>query len=587
MSSTAVRFVTGRSPSLRPSRGFHTAPGGKPWDVVVVGGGHNGLVAAAYLAKSGRSVLVLERRHKVGGAAITEEIVSGYKFSRASYLKSLFRLDIEKDLELHRHGLQVYLRNPSSFTPMRDGRSLVLGSDSHANAEQVSQFSAKDAEALEKYEGWLERVSELLEPLMDDVPVDPLKRPPGGLFARVKQAVESGKSLAALGRRGAGMGDDLPSVMELMTAPATKILDRWFETDVVKATLATDAVIGAMVSPSSPGSGYVLLHHVMGRAIESAPRGSWGYVRGGMGAISEAIASAAREAGAHIETGVEVQEILVDSMGRACGLKLTDGSHVDASSVASNLTARTTFLSLINKSHLPGSFVKDVAAIDYTSPVFKLNVAFNKLPQFTAKALPYPADPSTAPDPGSPYHRCTIHLGSESVKEIESAFSEAKFTNRPSSRPVVEMTIPSTLDPTLAPPGHHVASLFCQYVPYNPTSTSKGDWKNGWDEPGATEKYVEKVFDLVEEYAPGFKASVVGYDALSPPGLERTFGLTGGNIFQGSMSVDQLYWLRPVPGGFSGYTTPIQGLYLCGSAAHPGGGVMGAPGRNCARVMMA
>ncbi|KAH9711441.1 Amino oxidase domain-containing protein [Citrus sinensis] len=465
----------------------------KKWDALVIGGGHNGLTAAAYLARAGLSVAVLERRHVIGGAAVTEELIPGFKFSRCSYLQSLLRPSLIKELELARHGLKLLKRNPSSFTPCLDGRYLLLGPDKQLNHSEISKFSERDADA----------------------------------FVR--------------------------EFVDLLLSPASKVLNKWFETDVLKATLATDAVIGTMSSVHTPGSGYVLLHHVMGET-DGNP-GIWSYVEGGMGSVSMAISSAAREAGAHIVTRAEVQ--------------LADGAQVHSSIVLSNATPYKTFMDLVPGNILPDDFILSIKHSDYSSGTTKINLAVDKLPQFQCCKLSHP-------DPG-PQHVGTIHIGSESMEEIHSACQEA-VNGLPSRRPIIEMTIPSVLDKTISPPGNHVINLFIQYTPYKPSDGS-------WMDPAYRDSFANRCFSLIDEYAPGFSSSIIGYDMLTPPDLEREIGLTGGNIFHGAMGLDSLFLMRPVK-GWSNYRTPLQGLYMCGSGTHPGGGVMGAPGRNAAGIVL-
>ncbi|GAQ78062.1 FAD/NAD(P)-binding oxidoreductase family protein [Klebsormidium nitens] len=538
----------------------------KVWDAVVIGGGHNGLTAAAYLAKAGKSVAVLERRHVLGGAAVTEELVPGFKFSRCSYLQSLLRPQIIRDLDLHRHSLKLLPRNPSSFIPSRDGKSyLLMGPDEALNRREVAKFSAKDAEALPKYEAQLERFCALLDPLLDAPPLSFEGPAPSRGFRSLYQ--KAGTLTAFLGRSAKTGSKDLTALYELMVAPAAKVLDRWFESDVLKAALATDAVIGAMASPYTPGSGYVLLHHVMGET--NGHRGIWSFVEGGMGAVSAAIARSAVEAGATVVTNAEVAEIVVSDSKRVEGVRLADGTLVRSANVLANTTPHVTFRRLLAEEHIPPEFRRAVDLIDYSSPVTKINLAVDKLPNFTAF-------PSSGDAPNAA-HFGTIHLGAESMADIHTAYQEC-VNGHPSSRPVIEMTIPSSLDATIAPLGKHVINLFIQYTPYKPKDYN-------WDEPGRREAFAQRVFSIIDEYAPGFSESIIGQDILTPPDLERLLNLTGGNIFHGSMGLDSLYLLRPVP-GWSNYSTPVAGLYLCGSGAHPGGGVMGAPGRNAALTVV-
>ncbi len=521
------------------------------YDLIVIGGGHNGLVTAAYLARKGLKVLVLERREVLGGACVTEEVWPGYKVSTAAYVNSLLRPEIIRDLELKRHGFEMLPRSPSSFTPFPDGRSLLLGPDKAMTHREVSKFSAKDADALPKYEAMLERVADFLEPTLTMTPPNPWSLRPGNLLQ--------------LGKLGLGflkLGHDGQRAVEILAGAATPILDRWFESEQLKVTLATDAIIGAMASPSMPGTAYVLFHHVMGEC--DGVRGVWGYVRGGMGGISNAIASAAREKGAEIRTGAEVVKIVVKD-GAARGVVLQDGTEIQATRIASGADANVTFLKLMSSDDLPADFVEAVRHLDYSSASCKINLALSELPDFTAV-------PGTAP---GPQHRGTIHI-SPTMEYIERAYDDAKY-GRPSQHPIIEATIPSVLDDTLAPAGKYVMSMFTQYFPYKLAP--------GLSLEAEKEKYADRCFDLMNEYAPNFKRSVVARQVLAPADIEQRFGLTGGNIMQGVMSLSSLSFMRPVP-GYADYRTPVRNLYLCGAATHPGGGVMGACGYNAAREIL-
>jgi phytoene dehydrogenase-like protein len=513
------------------------------YDLIVVGGGHNGLVTAAYAARAGLKVLVLERRDVLGGACVTEELWPGFKVSTAAYVNSLLRPEIIRDLELKRHGFKMLPRNPSSFTPFPDGRSLMLGPNKAMTHREIAKFSAKDADALPKYEQMLERVASFLEPTLIQTPPNPWSFRPGNLL-----------KLAKLGMGFAKLGTDGQKAIEILTGAATPILDRWFESEQLKVTLATDAIIGAMASPSMPGTAYVLFHHVMGEC--DGIRGVWGYVRGGMGGISNAIASSAREKGAEIRTGAEVVQVLVKN-GEAVGVALKDGTEIRSRRVASGVDANVTFLKLVGSSELPPEFLEAVRNIDYTSASLKINISLSELPDFTSV-------PGTAP---GLQHRGTIHI-SPSMDYIERAYDAAKY-GCPSEYPIIEATIPSVLDDSVAPEGKHVMSMFTQYFPYKLAP--------GLSLQEEKEKYAERCFDLMNEYAPNFRRSVIGRQVLSPVDLEKRFGLTGGNIMQGSMSLSSLSFMRPVP-GYADYRTPIRGLYMCGAATHPGGGVMGACG---------
>lgn len=541
------------------------------YDAIVIGAGHNGLVSASYLQKAGLNVCVLERRHVIGGAAVTEELIPGFKFSRASYVLSLLRPQIVNDLELKKYGLKVYLRNPSSYTPLiepggLDGKakSLTLSRNPEENAKQIAQFSVKDAERYSEYESQLERMVNAIEPIIDSAPAFL----PQLTSSSLREQIKSLPAVTKLFRLIQSLdGKDIEAFYELMTAPTTKILDKWFESEPLKATLATDSVIGAMMSPKTPGSGYVLLHHVMGEI--DGMKGAWGYVEGGMGAVSQAIANCAQDFGASIFTNKPVKQIFTheDSVKKVI---LEDGTEIEAKVVLSNATPKVTFLDLLPEGVLPEDIVADVRSFDYESPVTKINVAVKEIPNFIA-------DPNINKNTPMPHHQCTIHVNCESTDLIHSGFADAQ-AGRFSQKPMIEMVIPSSLDPTIAPPGCHCVLLFTQYTPYK-----LSDGKE-WDDQTRND-YADTVFDIIEQYAPGFRKSVIGRDILTPPDLERIFGLTGGNIFHGSMSKDQLYMFRPTS-ALSNYRSPIAGLYLCGSGAHPGGGVMGSAGRLAAQTVL-
>ena len=520
------------------------------YDAIIIGAGHNGLVTAAYLAKAGYRVLVLERRDVLGGCCITEEPWPGFKVSTAAYVNSLFRKDIVRDLRLADHGFAVLERSPSSFSPFPDGRYLLLGPDGALNRREVAKFSVRDAENYPKYEAMLERIADVIEPTLEMTPPNLLRPGLKDLWRLFK-----------LGRAFQKMGTGMSEALEILTGPARTILDRWFESEPVKATLATDAVIGAMAAPSTPGTAYVLFHHVMGET--NGKRGVWAYVKGGMGGLTQALAGAAKALGVDIRLNAEVQRILVQN-GVALGVALADGDEYRAPVVASNADANVTFNRLMDSRLLPPSFAEAVGRINYDSASLKINVALSELPDFMA---------CPGRQPG-PQHRGTIHICPDQ-DYIERAYDDAKY-GRPSAAPILECTIPSAVDPTVAPPGKHLMSMFIQYAPYRLR-------EGNWDE--LRDRFADRCFDLLNEYAPNFKRSVIARQVLTPLDLERTFNLTGGNIFQGAMTLNQLFSLRPVP-GFAGYRTPIRGLFLCGAAAHPGGGVIGAAGKNAAMVIL-
>lgn len=532
------------------------------YDCIIIGAGHNGLVTAAYLAKAGWKVLVLEQRRLVGGACVTEEPWPGYKVSTASYVVSLLLPEIERDLKLAKFGYKVLPRIPSSFTPLEDGRYLLLGPDKAQNQSEIAKFSERDAEAYPRYESLLERIAECLEPTLSSTPPDLLPLPKmwrhvgfGKRFRDFRRGYALYKALKKL-------GNDIPEAIEILTGPARAILDRWFESDTLKATLATDAIIGTFQPISAPGTAYVLLHHVMGTA--GGARGVWGYVEGGMGALTQAMARSATERGVEIRCNAPVERILV-SQGKVTGVRLVSGEEIQARHIASNVDAHLTFEKMLDGNHLPEPFREAVSRIDYSSASMKINLAVRELPDFTC--LPGNKEPG-------PQHMGTIHIGA-TLDYLERAYDDAKY-GEPSRRPIVEMTIPTSVDRTLTPHGHHILSLFVQYAPYQ---LAFGDW----DE--IKYDFADRCIAEIARYAPNVPSSILHRQVISPLDLERTFGLTGGNIFQGAMPLHQLFSLRPVA-GWSDYRTPIAGLYLCGSAAHPGGGVMGACGRNAAREML-
>jgi phytoene dehydrogenase-like protein len=524
------------------------------FDAIVVGGGHNGLVTACYLARAKRRVLVLERRYIVGGACVTEErTFPGFKVSTAAYVNSLFRPEIVRDLRLPDYGFELLERNPASFSPFLDGRYLMLGSSPAADAAEIAKFSKKDAERYPGYEAMLLRAASFIEPTLT-------KRPPNVVNPSLLDLVQMGMLGLDMKKLGEGMGE----AVEILTGAARPILDRWFESEELKATLATDAIIGAFAAPSMPGTAYVLFHHVMGET--NGKRGVWAYVKGGMGGLTQALARAAADLGVEIRTDAEVTRILTKD-GAVTGVALATGEEFFAKAVASNADCNVTFNKLLDgeRTRLPKAFLDAIDRISYESASAKINVALERLPSFTA--LPGHA-------PGA-QHRGTVHLCPDQ-DFIERAYDEAKY-GRASSNPVVECTMPSAVDSSVAPGGKHLMSMFVQYAPY---SIDGGPWREA-----AKNAFADRCFDVVERYAPGFKDSVIDRQILTPADLEATFNLTGGNIFQGAMNLDKLFMFRPAP-GYAGYKMPIEGLYLCGSAAHPGGGVMGAPGWNCAREML-
>jgi phytoene dehydrogenase-like protein len=522
------------------------------WDAIVVGGGHNGLTCAAYLARAGQRTLVVERRELLGGACVTEELWPGYRISRAAYVAGLLRPALVAELGLARHGLRLLPRRPSSFTPDSAGPGLLLGPDAAAAQAQIRHYSPRDAERYPHYERVLDRAARVIEPLLDAPPVDPARPRLGDL----------GPLLRAF-RAGVALRSDLTAALAIVLGSAQSSLTSWFESEPLRSTLATDALIGAHAGPATPGTGYVLFHHVMGET--GGARGVWAYVEGGMGRLSEALAAAAREAGATLETKAEVTQIGVHG-GRARAVVLSDGRTLEARAIVSGADPKRT-LSWLPASALPESFVQGVRALDTKSPVVKINLALDSLPVFAACP--------DAREPG-PWHQGTIHLGAASLAELEASFAEASRGELP-ARPMIELTLPSAVDSTLAPRGRHVASLFVQHVPPEASAAF-------WDRE--RERFADRVLAQIDEASPGFSARVREREVLAPPDLERIFGLSGGNIFHGAMTLDRLGPLRPLA-GWARYATPLPGLYLCGAGTHPGGGVMGACGRNAARVIAA
>ncbi|HXT29065.1 MAG TPA: NAD(P)/FAD-dependent oxidoreductase [Vicinamibacterales bacterium] len=514
------------------------------YDVIVIGGGHNGLVNAAYLARAGRKVLVLERRHVLGGAAVTEEIFPGFKYSVASYVVSLLRPEIIRDLDLPRHGLEI-LPLDGTFTPMPNGDYLWRVNDHARTRREIARHSKVDAEAYEEYGKAMIEMGRFVKPILNMTPPDPTSLDPRGLM-----------DLLFLGRRFQSLSEqDKYNQVQLMTMSAVDFLDQWFETDVLKATMSASGIIGTFLGVRSPGTAYVLLHHYMGE-IDGAFR-SWGLSRGGTGAISNAIAAAALEAGVEIKTETAASKILVKD-GEAAGVVLENGGYYTADVVASSLDPRQTFTNLVGEENLPADFVEDVKRYKYRGSSGKVNLALDALPDFTCLR-------------GPGHHlRGAISI-SPSVDYMERAYDDAKY-GRYSRRPYVDMVIPSLTDPSVAPPGKHVMSCFVQYAPYH---LKEGHWDDH------REAFGDAVINAIAEYAPNIKDIILHRQVLTPLDIERTFGLSEGNIFQGELTLEQLFFLRPAP-GWAQYKTPIRNLYMCGSATHPGGGIMGAPGRNAA-----
>lgn len=519
-------------------------------DLIIVGGGHNGLVCAAYAARAGLRTLVLERRSILGGASVTEEPWPGYRVSTASYVVSLFQPKIERELQLRRHGYEVFPLDPAYFTPFPDGRSLLMWDEPRRAAAEIAKISERDAQAFLRYSADLDRLSAFVRPLLLRAP---LQLPPSS-FEDVKEA-------GFLARHVMRHRRTLSDVVDLMTMSVSDFLDRYFTDEAVKGALCPGGVIGMWGGPMSPGSAYVLLHHRMGQV--AGIRGAWGFVRGGMGALSEAIASAARAAGAEIRCDAPVVEIRTMG-GRARGVVLEDGTELAARAVASGIHPRTTFLDLVGAPHLPPELVREIERFRTRGSSAKVNLALSELPDFEAM-------PGIDLGPQHPEF-----ILSPSIEYVERAWDDAKH-GRLSERPMLDCVIPTTKDDSLAPQGKHILTAFVQYAPPEPAGG------RSWDQE--REALGDRVVDTISEYAPNVKGSVIHREVLTPLDLERRFGLLGGNIFQGEMALDQLYSLRPAPQA-GAYRTPVHGLYLCGSGSHPGGGVMGAPGHNAARAIV-
>jgi len=518
------------------------SPNGSKYDVVVIGGGHNGLVNAAYLARAGKKVLVLERRHVLGGAAVTEEVFPGFKFSVCSYVVSLLRPEIIRDLDLPRHGLEI-LPLDGTFTPMPNGDHLWRVNDHGKTHREIARHSKLDAEAYDEFGKAMQAMCRFVKPILSMVPPDPATLNPKELM-----------KLLFIGRRFQGMtSEDKYNQVQLMTMSAIDFLDQWFETDVLKATMSASGIIGTFLGVRSPGTAYVLLHHYMGE-IDGAFR-SWGFARGGTGAISNAIADAAREAGAEIRTEAGIAQIIVKA-GRARGVVLANGDEIQADIVSSSVDPRLTFIQFIENGNLPNDFLDEVRRYKFRGSSGKVNLALDRLPSFTCM-----------PGPGA-HLRGAISI-SPSVEYMEKAYDDAKY-GQYSRRPYIDMVIPTLTDPSVAPPGKHVMSCFVQYAPYKLRPGMN------WDD--RKEAFGNNVIDTIAEYAPNIKNIILHKQVLTPLDLERDFGLSEGNIFKGELSLEQLFFLRPVP-GYAQFRTPIKNLYLCGSATHPGGGIMGAPGR--------
>jgi len=517
-------------------------------DAIVVGGGHNGLVCAAYLARGGLDVLVFESRPQPGGAAATEEPWPGYRVSTASYVVSLMPERIVSELGLRRHGYRVSILDPDYYIPYPDGRALTLWSEPQRARAEIAEFSRADAESYVEFDAYLTRLGRLVHELLYVVP-------PNLRLGELPRWARLG------GRLRHWTGRDVAEVIRLFTISAADFLDEWFTDDRVKGALASQAIIGAWTGPMSPGSAYVLLHHWMGEV--EGHEGAWAWVHGGMGMVGTVLASAVREAGAEIHLGARVGRILVED-GAAVGVELADGSVHRARRVISNAHPVTTMRDLVGESHMSPEVRRDVRRFRSRSGSVKVNLALDELPRPTSWSGGIPGDPHTG-----------IFSISPSIEYLERAWDDAKY-GRMSEHPYIEAVFPTVFEPQLAPEGKHIALCFTQFGPYELADGS-------WD--GARKEYGNRVIRTLAEYAPNVADSVVDMEVLAPPDIEERFGLIGGNIFQGDMTPDQMFSLRPFP-GHGDYRAPLQGLYLCGSGTHPGGGVMGVPGLNCATVVM-
>jgi phytoene dehydrogenase-like protein len=537
------------------------------YDAVVIGGGHNGLIAAAYLARAGMKTVVLERRHVLGGAAVTEEVFPGFRFSVFSYVVSLLRPEIIRELDLPRHGLDI-LPLDGTFTPLHngEGRPAPIGPDGHKigtgdylwrvndhgrTIRELRRWSKLDAEAYEEYGQLMVDMARFIKPILSIVPPDPASNDPRPLLP-----------LAGLVRAFQHLSERQQAVfVQLMTMSAFDFLSQWFETDPLKATMSASGIIGTYQGIKSPGTAYVLLHHYMGE-IDGAFR-AWGIPKGGTGGISNSIASAARANGVEIRTEAPVARIRTRG-GRAIGVALENGDEIEAKDVISSLDVRRTFIDLLEPGAIDNAFADEVKRFKFRGSSGKVNLALDALPSFTSL-------------PGEGEHlRGAISI-SPSTDDMERAYDDAKY-DRFSAKPYVDIVIPTLVDPSMAPPGKHVMSCFVQYAPYH-LDPSLG----GWDQQ--REAFGDAVVNRIAEFAPDLPSKILHRQVMTPLDIERTTGLTEGNIFQGELSLEQLFFSRPVP-GWARFRTPIRDLWMCGSSTHPGGGIMGANGRIAALELL-
>ena len=519
------------------------------WDAIIIGGGHNGLVTAAYLARAGKKTLVLERRHLIGGAAVSEEVFPGFTFSVFSYVVSLLRPEIVRDLELPRHGLHI-LPLESTVTPLPNGDYLAGWGDPDLTRREVSRHSPRDAETMVEFGRLMHHMAMAVKPILGMIPPDPTSLAPSDLAGMLKL----GGHMRSLGP------ENFHALYKLMTMSSADYLDEWYECDPLKATKSASGIIGTFLSPRSPGSAYVLLHHYMGE-IDGAFR-AWGFAKGGTGSISNAIGNAARALGATIRTEAPVAKVLVKA-GRAIGVVLDSGEEILAPLVVSGLDPRRTFLELVDPTQLPDDLVTAVRRFKFRGSSGKVNLALSELPNFTSL-------------PGvGPLHRGAVSI-SPSMDYLERAYDDAKYGEF-SRRPYMDIVFPSMLDPDMAPPGKHVMSVFVQYAPYH----LNGGWTNA-----KREAFGDAVVDTIAEHAPNLKSAILHRQVLTPLDIERMTGLSEGNIFAGELALQQLFFLRPAA-AWSKYRTPIHGYYQCGAGTHPGGGIMGASGRLAALKILA
>jgi phytoene dehydrogenase-like protein len=520
----------------------------KSYDVIVIGGGHNGLVTAGYLAKAGKKVLVLEQRPRVGGAAVTEEVFPGFKFTVFSYVVSLLRPEIIRDLELPRHGLHI-LPLESTVTPLPNGDYLAGWADPDATKREIYRHSPKDAEAVDEFGRLMHHMAMAVRPILGMLPPDPTSLSPKELF-----------SLARFGKHFQSLGEEnFYSLFKLMTMSSSDFLDEWFEFETLKATKSASGIIGTFLGPRSPGTAYVLLHHYMGE-IDGAFR-AWGFAKGGTGGISESIANAAKSFGAEVRCDAKVLKVLVKD-GRTTGVALVSGEEISAKTVVSGLDPSQTFLKLVDEKLLPTELVQTIKRFRYRGSSGKVNCALSELPRFSC--LPKDAR----------IHRGAVSI-SPSIDYLERAYDDAKY-GRFSQKPYMDVIFPSVIDPGMAPPGKHVMSVFVQYAPYHLTG--------GWNDT-QREAFGDAVINTLSEYAPNLKSAILHRQVITPKDIEDTIALTEGNIFQGELALHQLFFLRPFP-EWAKYRTPIRGYYQCGAGTHPGGGIMGASGRLAAIEML-